>query len=337
VRTCIVHIGTHKTGTTSLQVFMAQNRTTLASAGLYLPDAGRPAQIPIGNHQLAWDLLMRGESKDLPLLTDELRKNTIEGALITSEDFDRLHVRPETIERLAEAIRSAGYVPKVVVYFRPQAGYAESIYVEMIKHGHVHPLANFLEPSISNGMYRQGDSPVVMDFLYTRILEPWVRVFGKEHVIVRAYDPARASEHIFQDFFNVLMQAVPGFGRKPLELAVSQPRANDSLTFGALLDTAFAKLFPHGRPEAEPRGLLRSKLPDFPADLLNARYALFSRDETLKLLAALGPDNAVIEREYGAHIGFQNERDIAPQDDPVWRKATVERAIFDQFLALWTS
>ncbi|HTU70583.1 MAG TPA: hypothetical protein VMF11_09715 [Candidatus Baltobacteraceae bacterium] len=335
MRTCLVHIGTHKTGTTSLQVLVEQNRATLQEAGLLITRTARPSFAQTGNHQLGWDLLVHGESRDLPLLTQELRASPVDAALVTSEDICLIYSRPATIQMLADAIRAAGYAGKVVIYLRPQAPYAESMYVERIKHDYIRPLSGYIDRILQTGMYVPDGSPIQIEFRYPRLLEPWVRVFGPENVIIRAYEAGQPNEFIFQDFLRLIALAAPGFGRSPLQLSVSHPRANESLTFGTLLDTAYQKLLPQGVPQAEPRALLRTHVPSFSEALLNERFALFSRDETLSLLRAFAPDNEVLARDYGVNLAFRTENDVPPAGDPVWEKAAVERAIFDRLLQLW--
>jgi hypothetical protein len=335
LKTCIIHIGTHKTGTTSLQIFVEQNRAALQQAGLALPRAGRPAMSPTGNHQFGWDLLVRGSSDDLPRLTQELRESPVDAALLTSEDLCLLYARSKTLEMMAEAISAAGYVPKIAVYLRPQAAYAESMYVERIKHDYVRPLRSYLDQILQTGRYVPDGSPIQIEFRYTRLLEPFVRVFGRENVFVRAYEPGRGTEHIFRDFLGLLASAAPGFGNSPLQLSVSHPRANESLSFGQLLDTTYAKLLPAGLAALEPRTLLRTHLPTFSQELLATRFALLSRDETLQLLHEFAPENEAVARDFGAIVPFRSQNDVAAANDPGWERAAAERAIFDRLLQVW--
>src|SRR5215831_15350027 len=56
MRTCHVHIGTHKTGTTSLQLAMSENAPALLRHGYLYAATGRPAEVPTGHHNLAWEI-----------------------------------------------------------------------------------------------------------------------------------------------------------------------------------------------------------------------------------------------------------------------------------------
>ncbi len=334
MRTCIVHIGTHKTGTTSLQLFTAQNRAALESAGLALVMTGRTANFPYLNYLLASKLSDQA-SETHASLAQELQEKPVDASLITSEDLSLLYTQPDALGVLASAIRTAGYTPKILVYLRPQAPYAESMYVERVKQGEFFPMSSFIQQILETGAYRPDSAPVNLEFRYTRLLAPWVEAFGKENIVVRPYEPARGTAFIFEDFLQTITRIAPSFGQAPLEFSVAQPRANESLSFGSLLDTTYARLLPTKPPQAAPRTLLRSQVPDFPAALLDQRYALVTREETLAFLASFGPDNAAIEREFGVHIPFQTEGDVPAASDPVWQKAAIERAIFDRLLTVW--
>jgi hypothetical protein len=334
MRTCIVHIGTHKTGTTSLQLFTATNRAALESAGLALVMAGRTPNFPYLNYLLASKLSSQA-TETRASLAQELQDKSVAASLITSEDLSLLYTQPDALGVLASAIRDANYTPKILVYLRPQAPYAESMYVERIKQGEFFSMSTFIEQILETGAYLPDSAPVHLEFRYSRLLAPWVETFGKENVIVRSYEAARGATFIFEDFLQTVARIAPGFGQTSLEFSVSQPRANESLTFGGLLETAFVKLLPHRPPQAEPRTIVQAQIPDFPAELLDKRFALITREETLRFLSAFGPDNAVIEREFGVHIPFQNESDVPPANDPYWQKALLERAIFDRLLTVW--
>ena len=50
-----VHVGTHKTGTTSIQVFLRGHAAALRRQGLYVPTTGT-IDPQSGHHNLAWEL-----------------------------------------------------------------------------------------------------------------------------------------------------------------------------------------------------------------------------------------------------------------------------------------
>ena len=57
LKTIIIHIGPHKTGTTTLQNALYINREFLLSNDIFIPCAGRRNIKSAAHHNLAWELL----------------------------------------------------------------------------------------------------------------------------------------------------------------------------------------------------------------------------------------------------------------------------------------
>jgi hypothetical protein len=203
MRTCILHIGTHKTGTTALQLFLATNQELFQSLGLSLVAAGRDAVDPYGNHALVRELFYEDPTAMLAQMTAELRENRSDATLVTAEDLSLLSGRPELVDRLIGAIRASGREPKIVVYLRPQAAFAESMYGERIKQGFVPPLTQYIEDALVTGAFTGPGIITSIDFRYTRFLQPWQDAVGRENIVVRAYDATQGSAFIFGDFLSV--------------------------------------------------------------------------------------------------------------------------------------
>jgi hypothetical protein len=338
-RTCLLHVGTHKTGTTSLQLFFENNKEQLRSAGVYLPQAGRYGSLP-GNHYIAWDMLAEAKSRHFDELLADLSNVDCRTALLTSEDFSLLHARSEALSAMAEGLRAAGYRPVIVLYLRPQAAFAESMYVERIKHKYVRKLDTYLNTILSTGAYIPDGTAIHLQFEYTRLLEPFVTAFGKENIVVRAYEAQRGVAHIFQDFMTVFGSIDPSFANTPLNLQVHAPRANDSLNFIQLLYTAYASVHDGTAQPAEQAvpaivSQIREIAPQLSNEMLLTRYALMTREETLAFVHRFGPDNDAIAQQYGVTVPFRTEADVAPASDPVWSRAAIERHLFDRLLERW--
>ena len=115
----VMHIGTHKTGTTSLQSMIARNDTYFADQGLFYPTVGRAGD---GHHNLAWEL--NGDERYDPSfgsfddLIDELRQAKPRAVLISSEDFEYLHLRPESLRNFRRRLSRLGYKTHVIVVLR---------------------------------------------------------------------------------------------------------------------------------------------------------------------------------------------------------------------------
>ncbi|MBV8434477.1 MAG: hypothetical protein JO029_09395 [Candidatus Eremiobacteraeota bacterium] len=341
-RPCLLHVGTHKTGTTSIQVFLQENAPAFAAAGVRIAQTGRFKLVSTtgavgatpGNHELAWDLVA-DETAKLAELVQELRECGSRSAIVSSEDFSLLYARPAMLETLAEHVRDIGYVPKIAVYLRAQAAYAESMYVERIKHGHVKPIAAYVRTILEEGRYLPEGTRQDIAFSYVRLIEPFERVFGPANLFVRAYAPKEQTD-IFRDFLEVLSTVDPPIARQELKLVLSRPRENESLSFGQLLWTLFVTLQPDAATAYDGARFLQEFAPDVPLELASARFALLQREEHLAFLERFASENARVAREYGAAVPFTVAADVAPAEHPVWEKARLERAVFDRCLQAWS-
>lgn len=329
-RVAIVHVGTHKTGTTSLQVFFETNKPLLAQAGLLVAQAGR-YQTLAGNHQIAWDLIYSERSSFLDDLVNELRATPQRSALLSSEDFSLLYAYEPSLVALRDAIVSAGYRPKIVVYLRPQGSYAESMYVERVKHDYVRPVSTYLDAIFERGVYAVDGSPIRIEFRYTRLLEPFARVFGRENVVVRPYAASADPLAIFREFLGIIGTLDPPFGQTPLELSISAPRANESIDFGSLVRSAAKALLGES---ADLAAEIRAIAPQLDEATWKSRFRLFSREEMLRFADAFSEDNAALSA-YGVVLAGAERDDVAPAQDARWQEARAQRTAYDALLAAW--
>lgn len=198
-----MHLGTHKTGTTSIQRTLTANQALLQTMGFSVPRAGRSLPQD-GHHNIAWELA--GDERFDPrrgTFDDVLHEVVAAGmsrAVLSSEDFEYLHARPERLQRLADGFARIGFAVVPVIYLRPQAGYAESLYAELVKHGLAEPFDAFLDTLLRTGEYRFGDWRFTFD--YARLLANVAAVFGESLTIVRSYTAAR--DDVVEDFLRVI-------------------------------------------------------------------------------------------------------------------------------------
>lgn len=187
-KTCLLHIGTHKTGTTSFQALIAENREQFRNQGLFYPVTGR---IYYGHHNLAWEL--SGDHRFAPgagslaQLADELECTRASSVLLSSEDFECLYRRPNALLRIWETLGAAGYTTLVVMTLRQPSEYVQSLYTELVWQGLRSNLATFVRRALSDGRiaFRQWD----FCFDYSRLSSTFARVFGESHVRVLRYEP----------------------------------------------------------------------------------------------------------------------------------------------------
>ncbi len=199
----ILHIGTHKTATTSLQHFFALNRQRLITQGFFYPENQDSAyvfnflasRIAFGKQQEAADFLAKARQQ-----AEQANCHTV---LISGESFYAmtgfffdLQKRSRTDdywtheERLILSVKAycAGYEDvRVVCIFRPQDELAGSLYNQMVKNtfGISESYAEFLEQS----------RPL---YDYARHITLWEAVFGKDHIVLKNFLAIR--HDVIRDF-----------------------------------------------------------------------------------------------------------------------------------------
>jgi hypothetical protein len=127
-----LHIGAHKTGTTTLQAELASNRSVLENVGLVYPDLNG-----LESH-FEWARFLAGEVTSL----SELQHNQAttkwlnnlkpdQSLLLSAESFYRLiHTQNDYISKDKYAFNNTNITP--VLCLRMQADYAKSLYSEWV-------------------------------------------------------------------------------------------------------------------------------------------------------------------------------------------------------------
>ena len=198
---CLLHIGTDKTGTTSIQEFLHLNRQRLARRGiLFTRSCGE-----INNHFLAvaaYDSVQRDDlTANLSLRTNhdievyqqllqarlhrELREAGVPRVVFSSEHLQSRLKAARQIERLRRFLSQAGIRKiKVTVYLRDPADLAYSLHSTSIKGGH--PGTGPCRPDSDDGTgYDPAYFRNVCDHRAT--IERWGGVFGMENIIPRLF------------------------------------------------------------------------------------------------------------------------------------------------------
>lgn len=206
---CIIHIGTAKTGTTSLQQFFHMNRTNLAKKDIFYPETFGEKNHP----KLAIYALDDQKIVDLPFITDltnieqikNFRKEIMNSLQdeINNQGCSKLLLSDEGMSSALQSVLEVKSLKKfldnfvkkykVVVYIRPQHERAISGYSTVAKVGFgrqkLLPLSNKEK----------------MRFNYEKLLELWEEVFGHENIIPRIYSLKDFLDgDIKKDFINFL-------------------------------------------------------------------------------------------------------------------------------------
>lgn len=132
----ILHIGTHKTATTTIQKSFFNNRKLLASHGVIYPDIGRFE----GHHGLVTDWIKLPPNFHLPegsmAAWQKLARTLSDGdhtVFLSSEEFSRGHPKTRMdLQAIRPFIDQFDEV-KVVCVLRDQVSFLQSIYLEISK------------------------------------------------------------------------------------------------------------------------------------------------------------------------------------------------------------
>lgn len=202
----LLHVGCEKTGTTSIQAFLYQNRHVLKSSGILIteslapknntkiaiyaarPEKGLTRYIPGGKTIETF----RAEIKNA--LMQEVSQSDCEQAVITCEwlhskvfDDDEFEVLKDLLFTIAEEV-------EVIIYIRPQDKLAVSHYSTALKAGFSNA---FRFPKT------QPDIPYYYNF--EAIYLNWRKHFGAGNVHVRMFDRAQLKDgDLLKDFSEFL-------------------------------------------------------------------------------------------------------------------------------------
>lgn len=221
-----IHIGLPKTGTTSLQVFCARQRSWLAAQGLYYPATMR-APMPTSSQHRYINAAMRaqlagggrGGDHALAMLVQELSRQNLPNALISEEQFSY------------DSARSAPFLARlrahvdvrILVFLRPQDQWAESMYAQAVRGGYRHDFTAFLGAQATQERLHAAD-----------FLAIWAASFGAENLRVGLY---RAGQNCTQALH---LLGLPAFDGPPPE------RFNPSLPGEAIMFMRGLRRLPAG-------------------------------------------------------------------------------------------
>ncbi len=314
----ILHIGTPKTGTSSLQRFLAQNDTLLSEHGLLYPLAGRRHRkrtssrqvglalsvLPLDRRDLGFDKIFELDTRDEKAkfqqdffrdFEAEIANTTAQRVIISDEALYIFVSKTSSIVELSRFLAKFFTKIEIVVYVRSPDRFLESSYSQHLKTGGTHTLDEFANE-------RKG---VIS---YWSRLKLWEDVFGKNSLKVREYDRSLLFHgDIVADFFKEILD---------IELNISSkvPESNSSISpLGQALLRSINQYF------AE----LKQPRPRFYRKYISRSFAgtgqRLTAEQAARLHAALSDEIAQISTAFfdGRRIfaGFPRPPSEAPSSD----------------------
>ncbi|MDO6799752.1 hypothetical protein [Shimia thalassica] len=189
----IVHIGSHKTATTTIQDMFWENADLLEKNGVVYPRLG---EFPVtGHHGLAKDwadlpetyALSAGSRETLKSITETYANKDVT-VFLSSEEFSRGSPGRQTDFETLRSLLSGFDKVEIVLSLRNQWAFLQSIYLELSKsHNPLRP-TNMVEPVIKEGLY-QG---LYVD--YNLLLDRLLEAFDANQIRLFDFDTIKSSQ-----------------------------------------------------------------------------------------------------------------------------------------------
>ncbi|MBO0844804.1 MAG: hypothetical protein J2P22_05245 [Nocardioides sp.] len=207
----VLHIGSGKTGTTSIQQFLKQNRSRLAQLGTLVPrEPGMGRHVKVGlyikpDEDLRRRLTWHGMEYSSPAefredfrtrLSAEIDESGLSRVLLTDEGVYASN--EEAVARLRDLVADVAQSWRLVVYLRRQDEHVCSNYQQKVKAGCVERLSDWV----------LRDMTVLYD--YATRLSLFDRMLAPSELVVRRFERESFVEgSLFQDFLDAVGIDVP--------------------------------------------------------------------------------------------------------------------------------
>jgi hypothetical protein len=280
----VLHIGTHKAGSSAIQHMLSHNRDRLLKKGFCYPQL---ANGQLGHHDLAWAIRSSAGGKTpiqvngdiLPKLRRQLQRSKCHTAILSSEEFE-FATTPDQLRMIRRELPADPL--QIVVYLRRQDKYLVSEYGQHLK------MADTRFSGSIHDFYMRYNFMARLNYFGT--LTRWANIFGKENLVVRPFEPCQFENGTLID------DARAAFGLTDVALEIPQ-----DLTINKGLSGPACVLLSHAnRHDLDPESHRRL------VDLLyrhedafaDGSFDLLSSRNVIDLLAQLAETNAKVAQTY---------------------------------------
>ncbi|MCR5665191.1 MAG: hypothetical protein K6G01_00040 [Eubacterium sp.] len=223
--TLYIHLGTPKTGSSAIQLYLADNKEQLQKQNYCF------AEFPVkfaetGKYRNGHFLLYLQRPKELKnwqLCVDELKNalDQYDNVILTEEALWGWQRKKNWWNDVKTFLGTLNCDVKFIVYLRAQEDLIESIYNQWVK--------GFKKSSITFDEFLDEHRYSYLMLHYDEQLKEMAQYFGRENIIARPYDFAQFKNgNIYEDFLDVIGAEVTD------EFVVPNHAANPSMPYDAL-------------------------------------------------------------------------------------------------------
>jgi hypothetical protein len=171
-RVCYIHVGPHKTGTTSIQWFLQENRGALLKHGYFVPESGN---IHGGHHPLVRQLcgqeVPERQQEAAARFARAIKDTVCEAVVISSEDLDGLLRKRSYASEFFNRIGELNLEPKLVFFPRNQSQLINSRYTEVVRGFHrSEPFEAFVQAETRHPTFRFSDLIALADAFNAKLI-----------------------------------------------------------------------------------------------------------------------------------------------------------------------
>ncbi|WP_394145934.1 hypothetical protein [Vibrio atypicus] len=295
----VLHIGTEKTGTTSIQSMLSQNRQRFKAQGFHVLECAGEE-----NHRLLPSIFIAKSDPFLKLsvnesglgrqafiehvkntLTDEITSlpEGVHTVITSSEHFQSRLKTAEEVNALHDFLVPLFDDIKVVCYVREQSAMCTSLYSTALKVGYKESIETFSQSCHSGSVY----------YNYTKMLDLWSGAFGHESMSVRRFDFSEfVNNSLLDDFLSQIDPELIHVIDKNV------PRENESLNFmGQVLSRALNQAIPV-EADRPADNQLRRDLKEFLYQNFKGKAAPLSHDKIVKIYEDFQRSNLELNQRY---------------------------------------
>lgn len=321
MRCCYLHIGTHKTGTSTIQHALALQSDRVAEAGFVFPRTGRLVQNS-GQHGLAQQTNSPEQSARVESLLVEI-SGVPQHVILSSEEFSHmLWVNPSGFQHLIDRLLSVVERVVVVLYLRRQSDYIESNYPERLKSRFCLDFSSYVRTRMQHDLAE-------FTLNYAQLTSKLDDIRGIE-LNVRSYD-ALDRTSVVGDFLRVI-----GW---PVGIPLAEARVNTALALVESLKNFCRAQQQRELSEPEERviELIAAGLPARPHMDSGTRRAIVQHfDESNRMVAARFNlpalmEEAPPERRFGEWLGLGS---VPPPDHEAMPAATLDHLFSRDFVTM---